>query len=87
MSARFPANTPDQRLTGHVPATSAQADLGRQLHRPLLFWYVTVSWGNREDESSLPEAHPVDQDRVVGIRQDDHIADVDITGQDHILHK
>jgi hypothetical protein len=28
-------------LTGHVPATSAQANLGRQVHWPLFFGQVT----------------------------------------------
>ena len=30
------------RLAGHVPAASAQADLGRHLHWPLFFWRVTA---------------------------------------------
>ena len=30
------------RLAGHVPAASAQADLGRYLHWPLFFWRVTA---------------------------------------------
>jgi hypothetical protein len=42
---------------------------------------------DREDEAALPEAHPADHDRIVGAGQDDHVADIDVTGQDHILHK
>jgi hypothetical protein len=52
-----------------------------------LFWRVTGGRANREDESALPKAHPVDQNRIAGVGQDDHVTDVDVTGRDHISHK
>ena len=60
-----------QRLAGHVPAAPAQADLGSQFHWPVFFWRVIAVRCDREDESSLPEAHPVDQNRVIGLRPRD----------------
>jgi hypothetical protein len=75
-------------LARHVPAALAQADLGRHLHRPLFFvGRVTTGRDHREDEPALPQTHSADQDRIIGIRQHDHVADVDVTGQDHVLHE
>jgi hypothetical protein len=79
--------SPCQLLAGGVPAATAQADLGRQLHWPVLFGCVAAGWDDREDEPTLPETHPVNQNRVIGVRQDDHVAYVDVSGRDHIFHK
>ena len=52
----------------------------------LFFRRVTVGGGDREDEAAAAEADPGDQDGFVGGGQHDHVSDVDITGQDHVLH-
>ena len=64
-----------------------QADFCGQLHRPILLGRISAGRSHGEDEPSLAEAHPADQDWLIGIGQHDHVADVDVTGQDHILHK
>ena len=76
-----------QLLTDDVPATPVQTDLGRQLHGQLFFRRITAGRCHREDEPSLPQTHPADQHRLIGTGQYDHIAYVDVTGQDHIFHE
>lgn len=38
-------------------------------------------------ESSIPEAHPADQDWVFGVRQHDHVTDIDVADRYHVIHE
>ncbi len=76
-----------RRLAVQVPAPAVQADFRGQLYGAILLGRISAGRSHGEDEPSLTEAHPADQDRLIDIGQHDHVADVDVTGYDHILHK
>jgi hypothetical protein len=73
-------------LQSHAPAESVQAYLGRQGHQALGPGPVIAGWRDGEDESALPEADLLDQNRVAGIGQHDDITGLDVTNQDHVIH-
>jgi hypothetical protein len=58
-----------------------------QRHEPFGLRAVVADWCHREYEPALPEAYGLDQDRTAAAGQDDHVAGIDITRKDHILHE
>src|SRR6202012_25737 len=72
-------------LANCVPPAFAQADRGGQLDRALLLRRGAAFWGARggdgEDEAALTEAHPVDQDRGLGIGQGHNVTDIAVAAQ------
>ena len=48
---------------------------------------LAILFSDIRNFTAFSEAHPADQDRFISIGQRDHVTDVDVTGQDHILHR
>jgi hypothetical protein len=64
----------------------AQAGACGKGHEPFGLRPVVADRCHGEDKAALTEADGLDQYRATGTRQDDHVASVDITGIDDILH-
>ena len=46
-----------------------------------------IDWHHGKDEPALSQADLLDENRVPGIGQHDHVASGDVTGQDYGLHR
>jgi hypothetical protein len=77
-------------LEALAPARSrrrlAQAYPCRQRHEPLCLGPVIIDWRYRKDEPALSQADLLDENRVPGIWQYDHVSILDVTSQDYGLH-
>jgi hypothetical protein len=73
-------------LAGQPLARFAQAGRCGQRHEPFGRRPVVADRCHCEDEPALAEADGLDQDRAAGAGQDDHVARVDVTGKNDILH-